>query len=165
MASLAQPHGNLARASLPVCLACLIGLACNAVTPVPTPESRPESRATSPAPAASPLLTMATLATPYADSPAAGICASFESPVVEIRIEPGIPDPRCALVRADQQLKVTNDTDSPLDVSIGAFSGHMEPGGEFAIEAPFGSYLAPGVHQLQVLPCCGPEIFLQQPPP
>jgi hypothetical protein len=154
-----NPRRGLARACLFAGLACLIGLACNAVTPVSTPTSAP-----APAAEASPTPAMSILATPYADSPAAGICASFDGPVVELRIEPGIPDPRCARARADQQMKVTNNTDGPLDVSIGTYSGHMEPGGEFVIEAPFGSYLAPGVHQLQVLPCCGPEIVLEEPP-
>ncbi len=158
MAALENPRQKLARLSVFAGLACLIGLACNAVTPVSTPTSAP-----APAPAATPTPAMSALATPYAYSPAAGICAGFDGPVVEFRIEPGIPDPRCPRARADQQLRVTNNTDGPLDVSIGTHSGHMEPGGEFAIGAPFGSYLALGVHQLQVLPCCGPEIVLEEP--
>lgn len=154
---------KLARVSVAVGFACLTVIACNALTRAPSPTAPPAPGAASPMPAASPTPPFAALATPYADSPAAGICASYDGPVVEFRIEPGIPAPRCSRARADQQLKITNDTDGPLDVMIGPYSGHMEPGGEFAIEAPFGSYLAPGVHQLMVLPCCGPEIVLEEP--
>jgi hypothetical protein len=165
MAALENSRRNLARAPLFAGLACLISLACNALTPASPPTSAP------PAPSVPTRVSVASaspatseLATPYALSPAAGICARFDGPVVEFRIEPGIPDPRCAFARADQHMKITNKTDGPLDVSIGTYSGHLEPGGEFSIEAPFGSYLAPGVHQLQVLPCCGPEIVLEEPP-
>ena len=101
------------------------------------------------------------LATPVSQEPAAGICDGFDGPVVEFRIEPGIPDPRCARVRPDQHLKVVNKTDGPLDLMIGTYSSHLEPGGETVIDTPFGDYLAPGVHLLQVLPCCGPELWLE----
>lgn len=143
-------------------LACLIGLGCNVATPALAPTfTAPEP--TGPAPTLTAVAPTATseLATPYAQEPAAGICAGFDGPVVEFQIEPGIPNPRCARVRPDQQLKVTNKTDSALDVAIGTYSGHLEPGAEYSIEAPFGTYLAPGVHLLQVLPCCGPEIVLE----
>jgi hypothetical protein len=165
MAALMKPRRNLARVSVFAALACLIGLACNTVTQVSMPSPTLTPGAPVSTPTASPTPAVPALATPYAHSPAAGICASFDGPVVEFWIEPGIPDPRCARARPDQQLKVTNSTDGPLDVSIGRYSGHIEPGGEFAIEAPFSSYLAPGVHQLRVLPCCGPEIVLEQTPP
>ena len=39
------------------------------------------------------------LATPYAQEPAAGICASFEGEMVTVSLNPDIPDPRCAKVR------------------------------------------------------------------
>ena len=85
------------------------------------------------------------LATPYSDQPAAGICASPEGALVTITIYPDIPDPRCAIVRPDQRLQVVNSTQADLQVSLGDFT----------------ATLAPGVHQVQVLPCCGPELWLQ----
>lgn len=153
---------SLKRARWMGALTLLVALACNAGTltprsdataPMPTP---PDPTLTPVAPPPSPAL-----ATPSSQEPASGICRSFEGPVVEIQIEPGIPDPRCGVVSPDQRLKVLNKTDDPLDVMLGTFAGHLEPGGEYTIDVPFGEYLAPGVHHLQVLPCCGAAIVLE----
>ena len=102
-----------------------------------------------------------TLATPYAQQPAAGICASFEGEMVKVTLNPDMPDPRCSIVRPDQKLSVINKTQNTLEVSIGRFSASLEPGAEILFDTPFGEYLAPGVHQLLVLPCCGPELWLE----
>jgi hypothetical protein len=101
------------------------------------------------------------LATPYAQLPAAGICASFEGEMVVVSINPDVPDPRCAKVRADQKLTVVNRTENTLEVSIGTFKASLEPGAEATFDTPFGDYLAVGVHQLQVSPCCGSELWLE----
>jgi hypothetical protein len=103
-----------------------------------------------------------TLATPYAQQPAAGICASFEGEMVVVTINPDIPDPRCSKVRPDQELTVINNTQNTLEVSIGRFRASLEPGAETIFDTPFGEYLEPGVHQLQVSPCCGPELWLEE---
>jgi hypothetical protein len=100
------------------------------------------------------------LSTPYAQEPAAGICASFEGEVVTINLYPDIPDPRCSQVRADQILKVNNQTQVTLEVSIGSFIDNLAPGASITFDTQFGDYLAPGVHQLQVTPCCGAELWL-----
>lgn len=102
------------------------------------------------------------LATPYAQQPAAGICASFEGEMIVVTLNPDIPDPRCTKVRADQKLTIINHTQITLQISIGRFSASLEPGKESIIDTPFGEYLAPGVHQLQVSPCCGPELWLEE---
>ncbi len=101
------------------------------------------------------------LATPVSQEPAAGICGSSATEVVEITLYPDIPDPRCAQVRPEQVLKVLNRTQGTLEVRIGLFATSLEPGGEYTFDVPFGDYLAPGVHQLLVLPCCGPELWLR----
>ena len=101
------------------------------------------------------------LATPYAQKPAAGICGGFEAEMVVITLYPDIPDPRCSKVREDQKLTIINQTQNTLEVSIGMFTTKLEPGGETIIDTPFGEYLAPGVHHLQVSPCCGPELWLE----
>jgi hypothetical protein len=103
-----------------------------------------------------------TLSTPYAQQPAAGICASFESELVVVTLNPDVPDPRCSKVRADQKLKVINQTQNTLQVSIGSFRTSLEAGAEIVFDTPFGDYLAEGVHQLQVDPCCGPELWLEE---
>lgn len=101
------------------------------------------------------------MATPYAQEPAAGICASFEGEMVVVTLNPDIPDPRCSKVRQDQKLRVINKTQNTLEVSIGSFTASLEPGAETIFDTPFGEYLASGVHQLQVSPCCGPELWLE----
>jgi hypothetical protein len=101
------------------------------------------------------------LATPYAQSPAAGICASFDADTVVVSIYPDIPDPRCIKVRADQRLTVVNRTQNTLEVSLGIYKASLTPGAETTFDAPFGMYLATGVHQLQVSPCCSPELVLE----
>ncbi len=101
------------------------------------------------------------LATPYALEPAAGICQSFDGTVVTITINVDMPDPRCAKVLPDQTLTVVNTTLSSIQVSIGKFSSTVLPGAEYSITVPFGEYLAVGVHQLTVRPCCGAELWLE----
>lgn len=111
---------------------------------------------------ASPTLTPTlTLATPYAQLPAAGICASFDGEVVTITLDIDMPAPRCAKVRPDQTLSVVNNTLSTLRVSIADFSHSLLPGETYTIDVPFGDYLAAGVHQLAVEPCCGAELWLE----
>ena len=100
------------------------------------------------------------LATPYALEPAAGICATFDGTVVTVTLNADVPDPRCAKVRPDQTLKLINNTISPLTVSIGEFKSALLAANAYAIDVPFGDYLEPGVHQLEVSPCCGAELWL-----
>lgn len=102
-----------------------------------------------------------TLATPVSQEPAAGICGSSESAVVEVTLYPDIPDPRCARVRPEQVLRVVNRTQASLEVRIGPFATTLEPGEVYELDVPFGAYLAPGVHPLLVVPCCGPEVWLR----
>ena len=117
-----------------------------ASTPLPSPASSPSPHA---------------LATPYASEPAAGICASFEGEVVTVKINIDTSDPRCTRVRADQELTVVNQTLTALQVSLGSFNTSLLPGADYSITVPFGDYLAPGVHQLQVSPCCSAELWLE----
>jgi hypothetical protein len=108
-------------------------------------------------------LPLPALATPYADSPAAGICA--EAPgeaVISVEIFPDIPSPRCLKVTADQKLQVINRTDSALQLSLGRLEQKLQPQAETVLDAPFGDYLAPGVHILRAEPFSGPEILLAE---
>jgi hypothetical protein len=103
-----------------------------------------------------------TLATPYAQQLAAGICASFEGEMVKVTLNPDIPDPRCTKVRADQKLTVVYQTQDTLQISIGRFTASLGPGKETTFDTSFGEYLEAGVHQLQVSPCCGAELWLEE---
>ena len=101
------------------------------------------------------------LATPVADSPAAGICAEFEGKVVKVTIHPDIPDPRCSLIQPDQILEVVNAQQETLTVSIGRLAAEIAPDERYLFDLPFGEYLALGVHRIEVQPCCGAELWLQ----
>ena len=78
-------------------------------------------------------------------------------------LEPGIPDPRCVIVTATQRLRVVNRTGGAVAVVLGSFSAEIEQGAEHVFVEPFGDYLLPGVHALAVDPCCGGELWLQEP--
>jgi hypothetical protein len=71
-----------------------------------------------------------------------------------------MPMPRCQEVLPEQLLQVTNHTDDTLLISLGDFERRLEPGEAVTLDKPFGSYLAPGVHRLQVSLYSGPELFL-----
>ncbi len=136
-----------------IILLALLGTACNIGTTNPT--AKPTSNTV--LSTVNPNL----LATPYAQQPAAGICASFEGEMVTVIINGDMPAPRCAKVRADQTLTVVNNTQNKLEVSLGRFDLTLQPGDQNTIDVPFGEYLEPGVHQLQVNPCCEAEIWLE----
>ncbi len=101
------------------------------------------------------------LVTPVADSPASGICATFDSEIVTFTIHPDIPDPRCSLIRPEQKLQVVNAREETLNVILGGRMAEIAPGESYLFDLPFGEYLAPGVHRIEVQPCCGAELWLQ----
>lgn len=123
--------------------------ACSKATPSPSPQKAtqtPDTRA---------------LAPPDSQEPAAGICSTVSTVGILIRLDADIADPRCVKVRANQTLSVYNNTDKALEVSFaGILQTELAPGAKTSVETPFGDYLAPGVHQLKVSPCCGAEIWL-----
>lgn len=101
------------------------------------------------------------LATPVADSPAAGICPETEGEIVTVTIYPDIPDPRCRIAAPDQMLEVVNARDVTLFVTLGDLEAQIAPGESYLFERIFRDYLAPGVHRIEVSPCCGAELWLQ----
>ena len=110
---------------------------------------------------AAPTAALMPLASPVSQEPAAGICGAIEAAEVTITIYPDIPDPRCAIVRPEQRLRIVNSTAIPLQVSLAAFRAEIGPGAGYTFDLPLGEFLAPGVHSVQVLPCCGPELWLK----
>ncbi len=107
------------------------------------------------------VLPLPALATPYADSPAAGICA--ETPgeaTVSVEIFPDSPSPRCLKVNASQKLQVVNRSGVTIQLSLGRLERTLQPQAETILDAPFGDYLAPGIHILLAEPYAGPEIWL-----
>ena len=104
------------------------------------------------------------LATPIADSPAAGICGEMQGGIVTMTINPDMPDPRCLKVQSGQRLRVVNQRGEPLEIALGGATASLQPGEEITFERSFGELLLPGVHALQVSPCCGGEIVLNAEP-
>jgi hypothetical protein len=100
-------------------------------------------------------------ATPFSQSPAAGICGSMNGDLITVTIYPDIPNPRCVEARPEQRLKVVNQTSGPLHVAIGLFQADIEPDENYTFDKAVGEYLAPGVHLIQVSPCCSPELWLK----
>jgi hypothetical protein len=129
-------------------------MSCNFLSSIATGEPSPSSPTDPPV----------SLATPVASQPAAGICGEAQGTVVTMTIYPDIPDPRCVVVRADQQLRVVNRREETLEISLGQLTATLEPGAEYTFELPFGRLLLPGVHVLGVSPCCGGEIWLKDGP-
>ncbi len=102
------------------------------------------------------------LATPVSQQPAAGICGAAEGDIVTIRINPDVPDPRCVIITSDQRLKVINNRDEIIQISLGVFEAEIDPGDESLAPLTFGAYLATGVHLIEVSPCCGASLWLQE---
>ncbi len=102
------------------------------------------------------------LATPVSQQPAAGICGRAEGDIVVITINPDVPDPRCVIIAPDQILKVVNNRDEDIQVSLGVFNASIPKGEDSVAELPFGDFLAPGVHVIEVSPCCGASLWLQE---
>jgi hypothetical protein len=102
------------------------------------------------------------LATPASQQPAAGICGAAEGNIVTVRINPDVPDPRCVIITSDQRLNVINNRDEVIQISLGVFEAEIDPGDESLAPLTFGEYLAPGVHLIEVSPCCGASLWLQE---
>lgn len=102
------------------------------------------------------------LATPMADTPAAGICGESSGEVVTMTINPDMPDPRCMAVRPDQRLRIINRLQEDVRVLLGQLTATIPPDGEHTLEKTFGEMLLPGVHALETSHCCGGTIWLKE---
>ena len=108
------------------------------------------------------LQVLAVPATPYASSPAAGVCAGpAEGKIASIEIWPDMPTPRCLRLGSEQYLQVTNHTDINLQYRLAHFSGELEVGETVEFDQEVGGFLAPGVHLFMVSSYSGPELWLK----
>jgi hypothetical protein len=96
-----------------------------------------------------------------ADTPAAGICAAAPASLAVMTINPDVPDPRCLQVTPEQRLRLRNQTTETVRVQLGLFDVTLAPGATFTFDAPFGAYLAPGVHSVSGAPFGGGQLWLQ----
>lgn len=97
-----------------------------------------------------------------AETPAAGICASYEQPVVPVVISAEtMPDPRCIQVQPGQVLNLVNQAGIEVPLNFGNYELSLQPGEERFLNVPVGKYLAPGVHHLELgVFGSAPEIWL-----
>ena len=145
--------------SILVIMLILVSAACR-ILPSPEPELFP----TAPIaiqPEAIPTETRPVQAAPVSDSPAAGICAEFDGETVFIKINPDMPDPRCAMLHYGQKLEVSNNRAEVLQVEIGGLEATIQPGESYLFDVPLSDYLLSGVHTINVDPCCGAELWLK----
>jgi len=87
---------------------------------------------------------------PDATSPTAGICARAQGAVARVQINVDTPSPRCDVVKPGQRLKVVNTLDRSTIVRLAHYTVRLAPRQVLSIDQPFGTYLAPGVHDLAI---------------
>jgi hypothetical protein len=55
-----------------------------------------------------------------------------------------------------------NQTTETVRIQLGLFDVSLAPGAAFTFAAPFGTYLAPGVHSVRGTPFGGGQLWLQE---
>lgn len=154
-------------------LSSLVG--CGSTSPKPSSGHTPTSTyaVTSVAPVTRPAPTTTTttsdLTPADAQMPASGVCGRVVGALVVITANPDTPSPRCVTVKGSQHLKVVNasnqlgQTGRTITVSFASFPPRQVPvGGTTTFDQNFGSYLAPGVHDLHITLYSGSaEIWLR----
>ena len=82
-------------------------------------------------------------------APAAGICGTDPGTTVTIDANPDTPAPRCAIVTAGQNLRVVNNQAMSITVRFADYAPRdVRPGASTVFQRAFGSFLAPGVHDV-----------------
>ncbi len=84
------------------------------------------------------------------DTPAAGICALVTETVYIMTVSPDMPSPRCLQVPLGALIGFNNQTGAPLTARLGGYEFLLPENEEVVLNVPVGTYLAPGVHQLQL---------------
>jgi hypothetical protein len=87
---------------------------------------------------------------------------------VIITMNPDTPSPRCVVVTGGQHLKVVNPSNQfgaagrTITVSFARFPPRQVAiGATTTFDQTFGSYLAPGVHEVHITPAYSAEIWLR----
>jgi hypothetical protein len=148
-------------AGLAVMSATLVGCGTTSAPPTTAGTAQTSANALTSAPVAShgPTTTTASphLAAADAQAPASGVCAKAVGVLVVITANPDTPAPRCAIVTGGQHLKVVNASNQfgqsgkTITVSFAGFSPRqVAVGAATTFDQSFGSYLAPGVHDLHI---------------
>lgn len=81
--------------------------------------------------------------------PAAGICGTVPGTTVTVVANSDTPSPRCAVVTAGQDLRVLNNQAKTITVRFADYAPRsLPPGASTVFQRAFGSFLAPGVHDV-----------------
>ena len=101
---------------------------------------------------------------PVGQSPASGYCPETQGAAATVRVRSDTPSPRCQKVRSGQHLRIINNTAQPVRARLAQIDVTIAPGGEWADDRPFGTYLAPGVHVLALSAYAGggAELWVQR---
>lgn len=95
-------------------------------------------------------------------TPAAGVCGLATGSVGSVHFPPdAVPQPRCLVIRHDQRLSITNDTDLSITVVLGShFKATVAPHQTYTFAVAVGTYLDPGVHRLVFSPSSAADIWV-----
>lgn len=115
-------------------------------------------RSTTPKPSPTPIPIQNSLKPIDSQTPASGICAGpINDNLVAVTFGmDNVPQPRCTKVTSNQNLKIINNSNQTISGSVGPYKIDTPPSQSQTIEATFGLYLMPGVHNI-----VGAEIWLQ----
>lgn len=94
--------------------------------------------------------------------PAAGVCGRSSKPLVTIELFPDVPSPRCVEVSGAERLRLVNRSGaygqqaSVISVRFAGFAAKIQPNHAVIFAEPFGNYLRPGTHSVEVSGAPGP---------
>ncbi|MGV1049330.1 MAG: hypothetical protein ACOYD4_12510, partial [Solirubrobacterales bacterium] len=98
--------------------------------------------------------------------PAAGVCSRASTPLVTVVLHPDVPSPRCVEVTSRQRLRLVNRTGAGgreaavATIRFAGFVATIEPRHAAILDQPFGEYLRPGTHAVEVGGAAGPVSVL-----
>jgi hypothetical protein len=98
--------------------------------------------------------------------PAAGVCSRTSTPLVTVVLHADVPAPRCVEVTPSQRLQLINRTGAgglpptTATVRFAGFRATIEPNHAAVLDQPFGTYLRPGSHAVEVSGAAGPVSLL-----
>jgi hypothetical protein len=100
---------------------------------------------------------------PDGDYPATGVCGLAEGAIGTVALGRGdfVPQPGCLFIRHDQLLRVVNDADIEVTVTLGThLKATLAPSASITFAEPIGTYLAPGVHLLVFTAASAADIWV-----
>jgi hypothetical protein len=99
--------------------------------------------------------------------PAAGVCPRSHAKVVSFQLLSDVPGPRCQVIGPGQRLQLINLTGEPgvkpvpVMLDWAGFHRKIEPHQAVVLDALVGTYLAPGVHEIETEGAPGPTVWLK----